>query len=221
VSVLTPQYSDLETFKATFTPSAAGGPAPARVSFKVGTQAIGEATSVLLNGVYQYTWTGQLLDPEGSTLRQMKPDFRAVTATFVDPNFTLTNPAPKAITIQKEDARISYSGAPTLKLGADGTVTLIATVQDITAVAGDLRWDGNAGDIRSAQVSFVDRSTGATLATVTPVLSGSSSTTGTATYTWPVNLGNAKSKNYSIGFIVGYYYNRNSSADNVTIVVTK
>src|SRR5206468_3077433 len=38
VSGLTPQYSDLDTFRATFTPGTAGGPAPAAVSFKVGTQ---------------------------------------------------------------------------------------------------------------------------------------------------------------------------------------
>jgi YVTN family beta-propeller protein len=221
VSVLTPQYSDMETFKAFFTPTVAGGPAPAKVSFKVGTQPIGEATPVLTNSVYQYTWTGQLLDPAGSTTRQMKPDFRAISATFVDPNFDVTNPAPKAITIQKEDARVAYSGAAVLKLGLDGTVTLTATVRDITAVPGDLRWDNNPGDIRNAQVMFVDRSTGAIIATVTPTLSGSDSMTGTATYSWPVNLGSAKSKSYTIGFIVSYYYNRNSSADNVTILVTK
>ena len=221
VSVLMPQYSDLQTFKAGFTPGVAGGPAPAKATFKVGTQPIGDATPVLVNGAYQYTWTGQMLDPAGTTTRQMKPDFRAVTVTFADPNVAVTSPAPRAITIQKEDARIAYSGATSLKVDAEGKVTLTATVRDITAVPGDLRWDNNPGDIRNATVSFVDRSTGLILGTVTPVASDSSATTGTATYIWPVNLGNAKSKSYTIGLIVGYYYNRNSSADNVSIVVSK
>src|SRR5438874_12726397 len=47
VSVLTPQYSDLETLRATFTPATPGGPAPARITFKVGTQRSEEHTSEL------------------------------------------------------------------------------------------------------------------------------------------------------------------------------
>jgi YVTN family beta-propeller protein len=223
VSAFTPQYSDMETFRTTFTPSVAGGPAPAKVRFKVGTQIIGDATPTFVNGTYQYTWTGQLLDPAGTTTRQMKPDFRAVTATFVDPNFSVTNPPPKAITIQKEDARVTYAGPPSVSLGgsATGIVELTATVRDITAVNGDLRWDMYPGDIRNATVSFIDRSTNTIIGTVNPTLSGSDSTIGTATYKWSVDLGTAKSKSYTIGFIVSYYYNRNSTADNAAITITK
>jgi YVTN family beta-propeller protein len=223
VSAFTPQYSDVVTFRTTFTPSVAGGPAPAKVRFKVGTQIVGDATPTFVNGAYQYAWTGQLLDPAGTTTRQMKPDFRAVTATFVDPNFTVTNPPPKAITIQKEDARVAYAGPPTISLGgsATGIVELTATVRDISAVNSDLKWDMYPGDIRNATVSFIDRSTNTIIGTVTPTLSGSDSTIGTATYKWSVNLGTAKAKSYTIGFIVSYYYNRNSTADNAAITITK
>src|SRR5437763_14496578 len=49
LSVLTPQYSDIETFRATFTPAVAGGPAPAKVTFKVGLQVMADAP---------FIWTG-------------------------------------------------------------------------------------------------------------------------------------------------------------------
>ena len=223
VSVLTPQYSDMETFRATFTPSVSGGSAPAKVSFKVGTQLIGEATPTISGSTYQYTWTGQLLDPEGTTSRQMKPDFRAVTANFADPNVAVTKPPARAITIQKEDARVVYTGPTSVSLGggATGTVVLSATVKDISAVTGDSRQDGYSGDIRSAQVFFVDRSTNTILGTVTPTAPDSDRTVGTATLNWTVNLGSAKSKTYTIGIIVGYYYNRNNTLDNAVVKVTK
>jgi hypothetical protein len=116
ISVLTPTYSDIETFRTTFTPSVAGGPAPEKVSFKVGSEPIGEATPVLVKGSYEYTWNGQMLDPAGSSAHQMKPDFRVVTATFADPNFTVSNPPPNAITIGAKDARVSYTGPATFSL---------------------------------------------------------------------------------------------------------
>ena len=58
-----------------------------------------------------------LLDPAGTSTRQMKPDFRAITAVFSDSNFTVTNPAPKSITIQKEDARVAYTGPRSVSFG--------------------------------------------------------------------------------------------------------
>jgi YVTN family beta-propeller protein len=220
VSAFTPQYSDVETFKASFTPSATAGPAPVKVAFKVGSQTVGEATPTLVNGVYQYAWTGQLIEP--TPTRQMKPDYRIVSATVVDPNFAVTS-AVKAITIQKEDARVAYSGPTSVSLhgSATGTVPLSVTVRDITAVAGDAAWDPNAGDIRNAQVSFIDRSTNMILATVPVTLSGDDTKTGVASYNWAVNLGTSKSKSYTIGFMVGYYYNRYNIADNALIVVSK
>jgi YVTN family beta-propeller protein len=221
VSVLTPQYSDVETFRTTFTPSVAGGPAPEKVSYKIGSQIIGEASRDPAGSAYQYTWTGQLLDPDGTTTRQMKPDFRVVTATFIDPNFAVTNPPGKAITIQKEDARVAYTGPKSVSFGgsATGTVVLTASVRDISAAIGDPAWDANAGDIRNAQVAFIDRATNTILGLV-PV-TGSDPRVGTATYNWSVNLGTARSKSYTIGFIVTYYYNRNNVTDNAVVVVSK
>jgi len=50
---------------------------------------------------------------------------------------------------------------------------------------------------------------------------GSGTTTGTATLNWSVNLGSATSKSYTIGFAVGNYYNRTSTADNIVVTVSK
>jgi YVTN family beta-propeller protein len=223
VSALTPVYSDMETFHASFTPAVAGEPAPATVIFKIGSQEMGAATPTLVSGVYQYTLTAQMVEPYTTPpTRNMKPDFHVVGAFFTDPNFTVTNPT-KAITIQAENARVAYTGPTAVSLGgaSSGPVALTVTVKDITAVAGDPAWDPYPGDVRNAQVSFVDRSTNTILGTVSPTLSGSDPKVGTASFSWNVNLGTATSRSYTIGFIVGYYYRRNSTADNVVIVVSK
>jgi hypothetical protein len=223
VSVLTPVYSDMETFRASFTPSTAGGPAPATVLFKIGSQEMGSATPTLVSGIYQYTLTAQMVEPFTTPpTRNMKPDFHVVSASFQDPNVTVTTPV-RAITIQAENARVAYTGPTTVSLrgASTGTVQLSVSVRDITAVANDPAWDPYPGDIRNAQVSFIDRSTNTTLGIVSPTLSGSDPTVGTATLNWTANLGTAKSKSYTIGFMVGYYYKRNLAVDNVVVVVSK
>jgi hypothetical protein len=227
-SALTPVYSDMETFTASYTPGIANGPGPAlaNVIFKMGTQTLGPATSVtLVGGVYQYAWTGPMTEPTPfgtAPTGQMKPGSRAATAAFVDANFTITNPT-KLLTIQKEDARLNYGGATTFSLGgsATGTVVLNLTVKDITAMIGDPAWDGNAGDIRNAQVQFWDRTANILLGTATVTATGDTATVGTATLNWSVNLGTATSKTFTIGFVVANYYNRNQAADNVNITVNK
>ena len=219
LSVLTPQYSDIETFRATFTPAVAGGPAPAKVTFKVGLQVMADAPFIWTGNVYQATWTGPMVESPVPT-RQMKPDFHVVTATFTDPNISVVNQS-KAIIIQAEDARVMYTGPTAFTLGANATVPLTVTVKDITAVDGDPARDSYPGAIRNAQVSFVDRSTNMIIGTVPVVASESDPTIGEASFNWPVTLGAAKSKSFTIGFMVGYYYRRNSPSDNVTIVVSK
>src|SRR5207245_11584250 len=127
-------------FTASYTPGVAGGPGPAlsNVIFKVGTQTLGVATSVsLVGGVYQYAWTGPLVEPSPfgtAPTGQLKPGTRTVTATFVDPNCTVANPN-KLITAKAEDARVAYSDPTSFSLGGSstGTVVLHLTVKDITA----------------------------------------------------------------------------------------
>jgi len=215
-SNLAPQYSDLDTFTATYSP-AAGAPVPRTVTFKVGTQVLGDAPLNLVGTSYQATWTGQMVEPSPfgtAPTGQMKPGAHTVTATTSDANFVATTGS-RSISIAKEDARVTNTTPTTVKLSPTGTMVLTASVKDISAVVGDPATDPYPGDIRNATVTFVDRGGVVNIATVNVAADGS------ASFTWTPTLGTAVSKTYTIGFIVSNYYNRNSTLDNVTITVTK
>jgi hypothetical protein len=225
VSAFMVQYSDMETFTATFTPTNAGGPVPTRMSFKVGTQTIGDAPVNLVGSVYQAVWSGQMVEPMpfgAAPTGQMKPGSHTVYATTADSNFAPSTGS-RPISIIREDARVANAGLTSVSFGgsATGTVVLSATVKDITAVIGDPAWDPYPGDIRNATVTFIDRATSTNIATVNVTLSGSDPKLGVVTYNWPVNLGTATSKSFTIGLIVSNYYNRSSTSDDATINVSK
>jgi hypothetical protein len=202
------QYSDVETFTATFTPTTAGGPIPTLMTFKVGTQALGTAPVNLVGTVYKAVWTGKMLEnatPPGTG--QMKPGTRTVAAVTADPNFVASTGS-RLISIVREDARLTNNMPATLVRNGTGTVPLTVAVSDITAVTGDAAWDPNPGDIGNATVAFIDRATGATIATVNVGADG------IARFDWA-----AAPKSYTIGFLVSNYYNRSSVADDVTVTV--
>jgi len=232
VSNLQPQYSDQDTFTVTVTSSAPGQPA-AGVNFFVGSQQVGSPTPVTVplvvvgdpatSTTYKAVWTGQLLEP--TPTGQMKPGTHIVTAAFVNPNFTVTAPAGKSVNIVREDARLAGLDRTSYSLGgsATGVIPLTVTVKDISAMVGDAAFDAFAGDIRNAQVQFIDRATNTAIGTATVnALVGPGTTTGTATLNWSVNLGTATSKSYTIGFaVVNYYTRSNQTADNVVITVSR
>src|SRR5439155_525326 len=126
----------------------------------------------------------------------------------------------------KEDARAPYTGllyvTTSSPASSTATVVLSATIQDITATA-DAAGDTNFGDIRNATVTFINRDTNAPIATNLPVglVNGGDTKTGTATYSWTVDIGNADAATYTIGVIVNNYYTRNSSTENATLDVKK
>jgi predicted RNA-binding protein len=232
VANLQPQYSDQDTFTVTVTSSAPGMPA-AGVNFFVGSQQVGSPAPVTVplvavgdpatSTTYKAVWTGQML--ETTPAGQMKPGMHMVTAAFVSPNFTITGPLSKALSIAREDARLAGLSRTSYSLGgsATGIVPLTVTVKDISAMVGDAAFDAFAGDIRNAQVQFIDRATNAVLGTATVnTLIGPGTTTGTATLNWSVNLGTSMSKTYTIGFTVLNYYTRsNFASDNVVVTVSK
>ena len=208
-SSLTPQSSDNETYTVTITPSTLGSePLASSVDFKVGTLVMAEVPLTFNGTNYTASWTGPLLEPFGAA--QVKPGSRTVTAALVNQSamYTYTS-LNKAITIQKEDARVVSTTPATISLGgsATGVVTLSANVTELA--------DGLPGDLRNATVAFIDRTTAATIATVNVGANG------VATFDWSVNLGTATTKTYTIGFVVSNYYNRNNTADNATVVVNK
>src|SRR5207237_1495885 len=105
------------------------------------------------------------------------------------------------------------------------TVTLSATIKDITAVdptQSPPNPDNYPGDIRNAKVTFINRDTNTAIASNIPVglVSSSDTKVGTATYNWNVNIGSGDSAQYTIGVIVEgttSYYAQNSS-DAATVV---
>ncbi len=142
---------------------------------------------------------------------------------FTSSNYTFTW-VPGTLTVTQEDARATYTGALFASTASStsgaATVTLSATIQDISAVTGDPAYDAYAGDIHNATVTFFGD--GAELATVPVGLVSSSDTrTGTATYNWSVNIGNADAVSYTIGIKVNNYYGRYSSSDDGVVTVAK
>ncbi|MFL6440209.1 MAG: Ig-like domain repeat protein, partial [Terriglobales bacterium] len=221
------QYSDLMAYQATLTPTSAGGQPPATgVIFKIGTQQL-NATAIPLtnvNGVLTATLSNYALLE--TVAGQLQPGTRSVTATFtgVSPNFTVTN-VTKSISITREDARTSYSGPTavhtTTPTVGTATIPITATIKDITAVTGDPAWDANPGNISLAQVSFVNRATGATIGTANVVLNNPNDpTVGTATFNWSVDIGTATSQSFTIGTVVTGYYTRNSTTENAIVTVS-
>jgi hypothetical protein len=206
------QYSDVASFSVTVTSTVAGQAPAGKVAFKVGTQSVGVVSLTpvgdpLTTTSYQAVWSGQLLEPSPSGTMptgQLKPSLKIVSAVMLDPDarFAMTNPTNKTMTIGAEDARVAYAGPATLLLGTGTTVPLTASVTELA--------DGYPGDITLATVQFVNRATNAVLGSVAVGADGR------ATYNWTAAPGT-----YSIGFVIGNYYTRNNSADNVSITVTR
>jgi hypothetical protein len=147
-----------------------------------------------------------------------------VTVTVSDG--ALRNSTSFTITVNREDAQATYTGAlfaatSTVSSGT-ATVTLAATIQDISAILGNP--DTFPGDIRNATVKFVNRDSGdAVLCTASGVglVNASDLTVGTATCNWTASIGTTDSQSFTVGIIVEGFYTRNDSADNTLITVSK
>ena len=166
----------------------------------------------------QRTWT-----VDGTA--NVAPGSYAITAKVSDGNLA-SIPQLFTLTVTQEDARATYTGlmyvSTSSATSSTATVVLSATIQDITAT-GDATGDTAFGDIRNATVTFINRdNNNAVIATVPIGLVNSSDTkTGTASYSWSVNIGNADCASYRVGVIVNNYYTRNESADDTVVTVKK
>jgi VCBS repeat-containing protein len=215
VSLLTAQYSDMETYEVTVTGAAGAAPAQG-VIFKIGTQQMNATPQPFVSmggGIYKATYTGQLLEEPPAPAGQLRPTGtnKIVSATYagLSTNYTLPVPTNKTVMITKEDAALDLTVLSTTDVtaSATGTATIPLTVKVQNA-------DATPGDLRLAQVMFMNRSTGAVLATVNAAADG------TATYNWPVTI-TGNSQSFQVGFVVTNYYNRNLTSDNRTIEVCK
>jgi hypothetical protein len=93
------------------------------------------------------------------------PGDYSVTATVTDngelsDTTLLSASTPFVITVEQEDVRSTYTGPLFLSSAESGdfTVTLMATIRDITVVGGDPATDPDAGVITNASVSFYESS---------------------------------------------------------------
>jgi hypothetical protein len=240
------QYSDPVTFTATLTPDTINGVSPASsVIFYVGTQKI-QGTPTLVDSGGVLTWTLSnvpLLEPAPfgtAPTGQMAPGNHNVTAVFggINPNFLVGTPS-TTLTITPEDARVTYAGNIFVGIPLSSTsapITLIATIQDITAVGpynpgppatGDSAYDPYPGDIRNATVTFVDRdASNATLCTApVQLVNIGDPQTGSVTCSFLGKVGTSGSTPYTVGIIVGGYYSnaisRSASLDDTVVTISQ
>jgi hypothetical protein len=210
IAPLQRQYSDPVTFTATVSPANAAK----SVTFKLGTITIGSADVI----------DGKATLPT-PVLATMPGGVRYITAVFNQdaPNFVLPELS-KTMSIVREDARVSRGYGVTVytacKTCTTATVTLRATVRDISATA-EANGDVSPGDIRNATLTFINRSTATSIATV-PVrlIDDDVATVGEAVHEWTVDIGGAASKSFNIGYSVAGLYTR-LTYDYYTVTVSK
>src|SRR5262249_47805355 len=217
VTPTTVQYSDVATFETTLTPGNINGTLPAQqAQFKVGAQVVGTANFVwdAAAGVARARWTGQMIESSATPTPAsgaMKPGAKSVAVTYlgVSLNYAVANNKTTSMTITREDAAVAYVGDTNVLC----TTNCAAVAVQLRAKVSEI--DTSVGDLRNATVSFVNRTTGLTIATV-PVAAD-----GTASTTWTVNLGTATTKTTKIGRVAGNYYIRSSTLDDGTVVISK
>jgi hypothetical protein len=209
----TEQYSDKQTLTAVLTDSATGTVLAGKViRFDIGNQGISALTDTA--GI---AGTSLLIaqDPAATY---------AVNAGFHGDSLFLSAADSIPFSILPEDARVYYTGTlfGSTGSGSTTTITLSATIRDITAETSAPSTDPFAGDISHAKVTFIDRTTNTVIATVPVGLVNNQDTkVGTATYNWPVDIGGDNAKDFTIGIQVSGYYQRNVSEDNTIVTVSK
>jgi len=151
-----------------------------------------------------------------------------VKSVFAGDNYFAGDADSDDITVKREDARVTYTGAVFAATGSttstSAIVTLSATIRDITAANGDPTWDDFKGDIRNATVTFINRDNGQPIpgAINLPIglVNAGDIKTGTATVNVPFSI-NGDAQQFTIGVIVNNYYIRDNSDDNTVVTVSK
>lgn len=126
------------------------------------------------------------------------------------------------IVVLGEDARSTYTGPLFLASNEDGdfTVTLMATIRDITAVAADPDWDSYPGDIRNAMVRFVDaNNTTLCSAPAVALVFAGDETIGSASCDYNGSLGNSEELPIEVSIVVDDYYIDTNDNEVVVLVV--
>jgi uncharacterized repeat protein (TIGR03803 family) len=221
----TQQYSDKVSFEAIISPALEGSLAPQQADFFIGQQKMGSASFFVEDGVSKARLSNIALIETAGSVGEMAPGTHTVTVGITGgtnaPNFVKPT---TAITIMQEDARATYTAPLTVAAPLDHSapvkLTLVATIRDISAVAGDPEYDPDGGDIRNATVRFFNRETNETLADNVPVILADAANplVGTASADLSLSIG-ADYATYTIGIEVKNYYQRNSTSEDAIINV--
>lgn len=232
VAAASVQYSDPVTLTAVVTGANAQTQSEVNTGGTVSFSSNGTVLQPQSPGI-TYSANGTLT-ATGTFLIMLAPGSYNVVATFTPTSSNVTGSASGdgtsgPLTVNAEDARAPYSGSEVFSTGSQtsstATITLSATIKDITAVPGDAALDASAGDITKATVTFVDRDNNSILASDVPVglVSSSDAKVGTATKNIAVTLSNSEmsagAKIMTIGIIVNGFYTRNSGEDNTVITI--
>lgn len=125
-------------------------------------------------------------------------------------------------TVSNEDARSTYTGPLFLGSEENGnySVTLMATIRDVSSAASDATWDSYAGDIRNASVRF-ENDAGDLLCddTELTLVFADDETIGSASCLFAGTLGNNDELPIEVNIVVNNYYTDTSDNEAVLLVV--
>ncbi len=213
------QYSDQATLSATLVDALTSTPLSGKtITFTIGTQNV--------NGITTASGIASAL----LILTQDPDQAYTVQSSFAGDGTYLPSNDNDGFDITDEDARVVYTGlmfqATPSTSTSTATVTLQATVMDITAAIGDNAYDVFAGDIRNAKVRFINRDNNTYLTGwLTPaLLNQADQKVGTVSSTYTFDIGQSDAQQFTIGIEVGTpdgYYVRSSSDDNTVLTVYK
>jgi hypothetical protein len=203
------QYSDPVVIQATLIDNLTNAPISGKnISFTLGTQSTSATTD------------GSGLANSSITLNQAPGNYTVASAFAGDGIYGASSDS-DPFTINKENAVATYTGAmfasTANSTSSTATVTLAATIQDITAVTGNANYDANAGDIAKATLQFVIDGTPLPPTPIGYVNSGDAMT-GTATVNWTADIQQNDSKQFTVLILINGYY---VGQDNVVITVSK
>lgn len=209
------QYSDQINLSAVLTDDFTFTGIPGKtLTFTLGTQYITATTDI--NGVASTT-----------LVLNQAPGFYNVEVDFAGDAIYKESSSSDLFDLLPEDARATYTGAMYASTSSSksslAVVTLSATIQDISAVLGST--DLLGGDIRNADVTFIDVSNGNVPLNMTPLpvklINPANELVGNVVYEWTVDIGNAEWKTFEIGISVNNYYGRLDPSENTMITISK
>jgi hypothetical protein len=190
---------------------------------------------------YHHTCTWMVVqrpDPVSGVFTDIAPGTYDLAFTVTDDD---TGEASTTLRIEvlPEDARVWYVGptfaATTSARDGSATVELRATIRDITSAVPptDPEWDPWPGDIRKAEMRFVERGDGqfvdVALCEADAVdevfdpfdVFDTERSIGVGSCEWTADIGNSDAAQFTVGTVAGGYYARDDTRDDTVVTIAK